>query len=293
MTLLEILHQIINFNDVSRLLPVVSSSLLAGALLGVAAGMIGPMVLARDLSFAVHGISELSFAGAGIALFLGWSVSAGSILGSVAAAVLLSAMGVRARQRNSVIGIFLPFGLGVGMLFLALYRGRTSNKFSLLTGQIVSVDTQDVGVLAAITAGVIVMTLILGKPMWYAAVDPVSARVHGVPTRALSLLFMVVLGLVSAMAVQLVGALLVMSLLITPAAAAARVSARPIMQIGLSVLFAVVSAVGGIVLSLGPGMPISPYVTSVSFLIYLICWGIGGLRVKRGWGRREVAAVPA
>ncbi|MGQ4569361.1 metal ABC transporter permease [Dermabacteraceae bacterium P9123] len=293
MTLLEILHQIINFNDVSRLLPVVSSSLLAGALLGVAAGMIGPMVLARDLSFAVHGISELSFAGAGIALFLGWSVSAGSILGSVAAAVLLSAMGVRARQRNSVIGIFLPFGLGVGMLFLALYRGRTSNKFSLLTGQIVSVDTQDVGVLAAITAGVIVMTLILGKPMWYAAVDPVSARVHGVPTRALSLLSMVVLGLVSAMAVQLVGALLVMSLLITPAAAAARVSARPIMQIGLSVLFAVVSAVGGIVLSLGPGMPISPYVTSVSFLIYLICWGIGGLRVKRGWGRREVAAVPA
>ncbi|MGQ4510386.1 metal ABC transporter permease [Dermabacteraceae bacterium P13147] len=293
MTLLEILHQIINFNDVSRLLPVVSSSLLAGALLGVAAGMIGPMVLARDLSFAVHGISELSFAGAGIALFLGWSVSAGSILGSVAAAVLLSAMGVRARQRNSVIGIFLPFGLGVGMLFLALYRGRTSNKFSLLTGQIVSVDTQDVGVLAAITAGVIVMTLILGKPMWYAAVDPVSARVHGVPTRALSLLFMVVLGLVSAMAVQLVGALLVMSLLITPAAAAARVSARPIMQIGLSVLFAVVSAVGGIVLSLGPGMPISPYVTSVSFLIYLICWGIGGLRVKRGWGRREVAAAPA
>ncbi|MBV7433027.1 metal ABC transporter permease [Dermabacteraceae bacterium TAE3-ERU5] len=293
MTLLEILHQIINFNDVSRLLPVVSSSLLAGALLGVAAGMIGPMVLARDLSFAVHGISELSFAGAGIALFLGWSVSAGSILGSVAAAVLLSAMGVRARQRNSVIGIFLPFGLGVGMLFLALYRGRTSNKFSLLTGQIVSVDTQDVGVLAAITVGVIVMTLILGKPMWYAAVDPVSARVHGVPTRALSLLFMVVLGLVSAMAVQLVGALLVMSLLITPAAAAARVSARPIMQIGLSVLFAVVSAVGGIVLSLGPGMPISPYVTSVSFLIYLICWGIGGLRVKRGWGRREVAAAPA
>ncbi|MBV7412619.1 metal ABC transporter permease [Dermabacteraceae bacterium TAE3-ERU27] len=293
MTLLEILHQIINFDDVSRLLPVVSSSLLAGALLGVAAGMIGPMVLSRDLSFAVHGISELSFAGAGIALFLGWSVSAGSILGSVAAAVLLSAMGVRARQRNSVIGIFLPFGLGVGMLFLALYRGRTSNKFSLLTGQIVSVDTQDVGVLVAITAGVIVMTLILGKPMWYAAVDPVSARVHGVPTRALSLLFMVVLGLVSAMAVQLVGALLVMSLLITPAAAAARVSARPIMQIGLSVLFAVVSAVGGIILSLGPGMPISPYVTSVSFLIYLICWGIGGLRVKRGWGRREVAAAPA
>ncbi|MGQ4538222.1 metal ABC transporter permease [Dermabacteraceae bacterium P7074] len=293
MTLLEILHQIINFDDVSRLLPVVSSSLLAGALLGVAAGMIGPMVLARDLSFAVHGISELSFAGAGIALFLGWSVSAGSILGSVAAAVLLSAMGVRARQRNSVIGIFLPFGLGVGMLFLALYRGRTSNKFSLLTGQIVSVDTQDVGVLAAITAGVIAMTLIFGKPMWYAAVDPVSARVHGVPTRALSLLFMVVLGLVSAMAVQLVGALLVMSLLITPAAAAARVSARPIMQIGLSVLFAVISAVGGIVLSLGPGMPISPYVTSVSFLIYLICWGIGGLRVKRGWGRREVVAVPA
>ena len=95
----------------------------------------------RDLPFAVHGISELSFAGASAALLLGTNVVAGSIVGSLLAAGAIGVLGVRARDRNSVIGILMPFGLGLGVLFLALYKGRAANKFGLLTGQIVAVDT--------------------------------------------------------------------------------------------------------------------------------------------------------
>ncbi|WP_058234434.1 metal ABC transporter permease [Devriesea agamarum] len=284
------LHSILNFDGFTTLVPVVWESLIAGAVLGIAAGLIGPMIQARDLAFAVHGVSELSFAGAGSALFLGVSVTWGSIIGSVVAALLLAFMGVRARQRNSVIGILLPFGMGLGLLFLSLYKGRTSNKFGLLTGQIVSVDQQSLDALCAITLGIAIVLILVGRPMWFAAIDPVFARTRGVHTRALGVLFMLMLGLVCAMAVQMVGALLVMSLLITPAAAAARVSARPGLQWLLSVVFAVVSAVGGILLSLGPGLPISPYVTSVSFAIYLVCWGIGAVRSRGGWGRRGLAS---
>ena len=116
------------------------NSLIAGAVLGLLGGIISVVVMARDLPFAVHGISELSFAGAAFALLIGASVVAGAFVGSVAAALLLGVLGMRARDRNSAIGVIMPFGLGLGILFLSLYDGRAANKFGLLTGQIVAVD---------------------------------------------------------------------------------------------------------------------------------------------------------
>ncbi|MCT1459598.1 metal ABC transporter permease [Aestuariimicrobium sp. p3-SID1156] len=276
----------VNFDNFTDLVPLVQGSLVAGLILGLVAGIIGPMIHARDLSFAVHGTSELSFAGAAIALFLGYNVAHGAIVGSVLAAVLLGLLGARARERNATIGIFLPFGLGLGVLFLSLYKGRSSNKFGLLTGQIVAVDDAQLWTLVAVSAIVVLALAAMWRPLFFASVDPEVAIARGVPTRALSIAFMVVLGLTTAMAVQLVGALLVLSLLITPTSAAAQVTARPLTLAVLSVVFATISAVGGILLSLGPGLPISPYVTTVSFLIYLVCLGLGRLVRGRGFSRR-------
>ncbi len=281
------LHTVVNLDGLDELLPLVHDSLIAGLILGVVAGVIGPMIQARDLSFAVHGTSEISFAGASAALFLGVSVVGGAIAGSLVAAVILGMLGVRARERNAAIGILLPFGLGLGGLFLSLYKGRSSNKFGLLTGQIVAVDSNQIAVLAAVAAVIVGALLIIWRPLFFASVDPEVAAARGVPVAALSIAFMLVLGLATAMAVQLVGALLVLSLLITPTAAAAQVTVRPILITLWSTVFAVVSAVGGIVLSLGPGLPISPYVTTVSFVLYLICRAIGAVRRRHGWARRE------
>lgn len=280
---------ILNFHDFAALVPLVRGSLLAGLLLGVVAGLIGPMIQARDLSFAVHGTSELSFAGAAAALFFGINVSTGAIAGSVVAALILGLLGSRARERNAAIGIFLPFGLGLGVLFLSLYPGRSSNKFGLLTGQIVAVDDAQLTTLAVVTVLVAAALAVMWRPLAFASVDPEVATSRGVPVRGLSIAFMVVLGLSTAMAVQLVGALLVLSLLITPTAAASQLTARPLALAGWSVVFAVTAAVGGILLSLGPGLPISPYVTTVSFLLYLVCLGLGRLRRGRGFAARATA----
>ena len=137
----DIWHQIFNFADYPQLLALVHNSILAGAILGVVGGLISTFVMMRDLPFAVHGTSELSFAGAAGALLLGVNVVMGSLIGSILAAVVIGALGSRARDRNSIIGVLMPFGLGLGVLFLALYKGRAANKFGLLTGQIVAVDT--------------------------------------------------------------------------------------------------------------------------------------------------------
>lgn len=282
------LHTVLNFDGISQLLPLVWGSIVAGLILGIVAGVIGPMIQARDLSFAVHGTSEISFAGAAAALFIGTSVVAGAIAGSLVAAVILGLLGVRARDRNAAIGILLPFGLGLGVLFLALYKGRSSNKFGLLTGQIVAVDQNQIAVLTVVAVVIIAALMIIWRPLFFASVDPEVAAARGVPVGALSIAFMLVLGLATAMAVQLVGALLVLSLLITPTAAAAQVTVRPILLTVWSTVFAVVAATGGIVLSLGPGLPISPYVTTVSFVIYLICRLVGAIRRRHGWARRDL-----
>jgi zinc/manganese transport system permease protein len=279
----DIWHQIFNFADYPQLLALVHNSILAGAILGVVGGLISTFVMMRDLPFAVHGTSELSFAGAAGALLLGVNVVMGSLIGSILAAVVIGALGSRARDRNSIIGVLMPFGLGLGVLFLALYKGRAANKFGLLTGQIVAVDTPQLSWLTGTAAVVLLGLVLIWRPLTFASTDPEVAAARGVPVAALSPVFMLLLGLTVAMSVQIVGALLVLSIACTPAAAAMRVTASPRLVTLLSVIFGVASVVGGILLALGSSIPISPYVTTIAFAIYLICRLIGARRSRRGW----------
>ena len=291
---MSVWDKLFSFQNYAELLGLLHNSILAGALLGLIGGLIGVFVVMRDLTFAVHGISELSFAGAAFALLVGFNVVIGSILGSLSAALLIGFLGVRARERSSFIGVLMPFGLGLGVLFLALYPGRAANKFGLLTGQIVAVDDPQLFWMLGVSVIVIAVLAVLWRPLMFATVDPEIAAARGVPVRALSPVFMIVLGLTVAMAVQVVGALLVLALLVTPAAAAMRVTASALWVPVLSVTFGVTSVVGGILLALGGSLPISPYVTTISFLIYVVCRITGNRRLRRGWARRtELFQPPA
>lgn len=261
--------------DYGAILALVSNSVWAGAILGLVGGLVGVFVIQRDMAFAVHGISELSFAGAAAALLIGADVVTGSILGSLIAAGLIGWLGARARDRNSIIGVLMPFGLGLGILFLSLYSGRSANRFSLLTGQIVSVQSDQLGWLIGISAFVLIALLLIWRPLRFDSLDPQSAAARGVPTVGVSLAFMLLLGLIVAVAVHIIGALLVMALLVTPAAAAMRVASGPVAVPVLAALFGVVSAVGGILLAIMGTLPVSPYITTISFTIYLVCRVVG------------------
>ncbi|MFF4054499.1 metal ABC transporter permease [Streptomyces sp. NPDC001668] len=287
---MSVWHELFTFDNYGELLVLVRNSLIAGAALGLVGGLAGVFVAMRDLPFAVHGISELSFAGASGALLLGMNIVAGSITGSLLAAGAIGVLGTRARDRNSVIGILMPFGLGLGVLFLALYKGRAANKFGLLTGQIVAVDTPQTTWLLATSAVVVTALAVMWRPLAFASADPDVAAARGVPVRGLSFAFMIVLGLAVALSVQVVGALLVLSLLITPAAAAARVTASPVLLPLLSVVFAMTSVEGGILLALGSSIPISPYVTTISFVLYAGCAAVGRHRTRHRGARRTVPA---
>jgi zinc/manganese transport system permease protein len=274
-------------------LPFVQTALAAGAVLALLAGLLGPLVVGRGMAFAVHGVSELSFAGAAGALLIAGTafVGVGALVGGILVAVIFAVLSARARQNDTVIGVVLAFGLGMGVLFQSLYQGRTANKFSLLVGQIVGVDSTQVITLAVVGAVVAVALIALYRPLLFASLDPDMALARGVPTRALGIAFALMLGTTTALGIQIVGALLVLALLVTPAAAATAVTANPVAATVLSVVIAEVAVVGGIILSLSPGLPISPYVTTIGFVVYLVCRAIGAVRLRRS-GRRAVGATP-
>ena len=275
------MERLFDFSDYDQLIPLVQNSLIAGLLLGIMGGLIGVFVMTRDMSFAVHGISELSFAGAAIALLVGLNVALGATFGSIVAAIIIAIMGTRAKDRNSIIAVLMPFGLGIGILALALYEGRAANKFGLLTGQIIAVDDPQVFWLIATSTVVVIALLVIWRPLSFASLDPEVAEARGVPAKALGIIFMLLLALAVAASLQIVGALLVLTLLVTPAAAALRLTASPLLVPILSMVFAAIAVVGGILLALGGGLPISPYVTTLSFAIYLVARVIEKVRVRQ------------
>src|SRR6201991_1189652 len=277
------LARLFSFEGLGDLLTVsfVQNALIACAVLGLVAGALAPLIVSRGMSFAVHGTAELSFTGAAAALLAGISVEYGAVAGAVVASLVFGLLGLRQRERDSVIGVVLAFGLGLGVLLLSLYRGRASNKFGLLTGSIVSVDTTNIGVLAAVAVLVIGTLAVCYRPLLFASTDPDVALARGVPVRFLSVLFAVLIGLTTALAVPIVGAILVLAVMIAPGAAAARVTASPLLATVLAVLFAETALLGGVVLSLAPGLPISGYVAAISFLIYVGCRLFARMRTGR------------
>jgi zinc/manganese transport system permease protein len=256
----------------------VHTALLAGAVAAVVSGAIGTFVVSRGASFAVHAISELGFTGAAAALVLGIDPVLGMIAGSLAVGSLLGVLSLRGRERDSSIGAVLAFGLGVGVLFLSLYQGYATQATNLLFGSIVGVSDGQLRNLAIVAAIVLGGIAVAYRPLLFSSVDPELAEARGVPLRTLSLLTFLLLALTTAEAIQVVGVLLVLTLVITPAAAAQRMTGRPGLALVLSIAIALVSTEGGILLSLEKPWPTSFFISSISFAIYVAARG-------RSWWR--------
>ncbi|MDK8241952.1 helicase [Corynebacterium sp. HMSC067D03] len=257
----------------------VQTTLIACAFLGILSGVMAPLIVLRQMSFSVHATSELALMGASAALLFGLNVGFGAVAGAIVAALVLAALGLKGQQ-DSAVGVAMSFGMALSVLFIHLYPGNSNRALALLTGQIVGVSAQNVMLLAGTTVLVAVAVVVLWRPLLFASADPVMAAACGVPVRTMALVFAVLVGIASAQSVQIVGALLVMSMLITPGAAAAQVTANPVRAVWLSILFAEVSAIGGMVLSLAPGVPVSVFVAFISFGIYLLCRVVAYLKAR-------------
>ncbi|HUD06696.1 MAG TPA: metal ABC transporter permease [Candidatus Saccharimonadales bacterium] len=252
-------------------LPFAQHALLAAAIVAIICGIIGPFVVMRNMAFAVHGTSELAFTGAAAGLLVDSNPLTGALFGTLVFASVIGLLGVRERERDSVIGVILAFGLGVGVLLLSFYRGFAVEATNILFGNIFGVSNGQLLALVLIGIGATIAMLIMYRPLLFASVDPDAAEARGVPLRLIGLLFLLVLAFAVTEAAQIVGTLLVLSLAITPAAAAQRLSARPIMVTLTAISFALLASVGGLLMSLAIGnVKPSVCITSISFAIYVI-----------------------
>jgi len=257
-------------------LPFAQHALLAGTLIAIICGVIGPFVIARQMAFAVHGAAELSFTGAAAGLVVADNPVAGALLGSVVVAALIGVLCEKPRETDSAIGVVLAAGLGLGVLLLSHYQGFATAATNILFGNIFGVSLGELWLLVILAVVVLIAMTVIYRPLLFSSVDPDLATARGVPTRLLGIIFLVLLAVTVTEAAQIVGTLLVLSLAITPAASAQRLAVSPFAVTGISVAFALLATDGGILLSLnGTTVPPTVFVTGLSFAFYVLARLVG------------------
>src|ERR1700674_2501223 len=194
----------------------------AGTIVAIVAGAIGYFVILRASAFAAHALSHIGFAGATGAVVLGVSPVFGLLAFTLVSGMTIGALGNRLRGRDVTIGIVLAWTLGLGVLFISLYRGYATEAYALLFGEILGISATDVAI--TLVAGVVTAVY---RPLLFSSVDEDLASAKGVPVTALSIAFMAILAVAVTEAVQVVGVLLIFALIVTPAAIAVRFTSRP------------------------------------------------------------------
>ena len=265
----------------------VQNAIAAGIVVAIVSGIVSRFVVARNMSFAVHALAELGFTGAAGAILIGASPVVGLLTGTTITALFIGILGVRVRERDAVVGVVMAFGLGLGVLFLTLYPRYATEAFAILFGTITGVNRGDVLLLLGVGIVTLVTLAIVYRPLTFATVDPEVAEARGVPVGALAIVFLLIMAAAVAEAVQVVGVLLILTLLITPGATAERLTARPGRATVYSVGLALFCILGGIILALVTNLPVSVYVTSLSFALYLLARFVAGPMTLGFEGRRR------
>jgi zinc/manganese transport system permease protein len=253
----------------------IQNAFLAGTVVALVAAVVGYFVVLRAQAFASESISEIGFAGSTGGPLFGVSSLIGMFILTILSALGMGALGERVRGRDVETGMVLAFALGLGVLFTSLYASGKNAvaTVSALFGSILSVSRGDV--LTTLISGIVVLLLLafLFRPLLFASIDPEVAQTRGVPIRRLSIMFLVLLAVTTAMAIQVVGALLVFALLIAPAASAARLTHRPLTTIVLSIVLGLgITWIGLILTIVGTGryLPASFYIATVATFTYFV-----------------------
>jgi len=263
---------------------------VAASVVAVIAGITGFFAVLRGSTFAAHAIPNGAFAGAAGAGLLGINVIWGLAVFAVGGALGIGALGTAGRGRKArhdvVTALTLVVMLGLGALFVSVSSQYAQESYSLLFGEVFGVSRGEVlpilglGVAAGLAIGVAFRPLLLTSAV------PEVAEARGVSTRRAELYFLIVMALATSMTVPVVGALLMFSLMIGPAAAARSVTARPGTALALSVLIALATVWLSIALSYETNWPLGFFVGTIGTAFYLIglcarAFGSGRIRPAR------------
>lgn len=265
------------FDDVRTMLQFdfMRSAFLVATVTAILAGLVGYFVVLRQVAFAGDALSHVAFTGSLLAIVVGLNPLVGLFGFTALGGMGMGLLGERARARDEAIGILLAWVLGGGALFLSIYTttGSATNAIvgvNVLFGSIFGLTASQVHLSLVAGGAAIALLLVLARPLLFASLDPEVAAAHAVPVRALSVVFLMLVGVTVAEAVPAVGALLVFSLLITPAAIAQHLLPRPFPALFLSALLALLLALVGLTLGFYTPYPVSFLITALATLAYAV-----------------------
>jgi zinc/manganese transport system permease protein len=250
------------------------SAIIGGILVAVAAGILGYFVIVRQHAFAAHALAHIGFPGATGAVLIGVPVTLGLAVFTVGGALAISLLGKRLSDREIATGTVLTFATGLGVLFNSMTTRSANSVTNVLFGNLLAISTDQLWTFGLFTALLAAVIAVVARPLVFASVNPDVAEAKGVPVRVLGVVFMVSLALVITMAVQVVGTLLLFGLVVTPAAAALAITARPPLVALLSTGIGTACVLVGLLLSAMFNLPPSFVIVSLSFLIWLTAIGV-------------------
>lgn len=250
--------------------PFMQHAYQAGTIVAIVAGIVGYFVVLRRSSFAAHSLSHIGFAGAAGAALVGVSPVYGLLLFTTVGGSSMAVLSPKAANRDISIGTVLAFMLGLGVLFISLYTGYATEAYSILFGEILGISSSDV--LLTLVAGLTILVAVSGvyRPLLFSSLDEDVAEAKGVPTFILGIVFMLLVAVATSIAVQVVGVLLIFSLMVTPAAIAQQLAKRPQRVILISVGVALMATWLGLFIAFYEPYPVSFFITSIVFISYLL-----------------------
>ncbi|MGD9621800.1 MAG: metal ABC transporter permease [Mycolicibacterium sp.] len=253
---------------------------LGGTVVALAAGLMGYFIVVRNSSFAAHALAHIGLPGATGAVLLGLPAVLGLGAFCVGGALVIGALGKRAMDRDVATGTVLAFATGLGLFFNSLATRNSSTLTNVLFGNLLAItNSQLLGFLALLILLAACIAFIY-RPLLFTSVNSQVAEAKGVPVRGLSVTFMVLLGITITMAVQAVGTLLLFALVVTPAATALIMTARPILAMAVSAAIGLVSVWAGVALSAIFNLPPSFVIVTIACAVWLVVWA-GGRMPRR------------
>ncbi len=260
------------FNTISGIFEYefIRHAFMAGTVAAILAGVVGYFVIIRGLSFAAHALGHIGFAGASGALLIGLSPMTGQLLLTLIAALGIGIMGNRISKNDMVIGIILSFCLGLGTLFLHFYGGYAGQAMIILFGNILGVSNYDLKLMTWLTILSLLAMSVIAKKLLFASFEPELAEAKGMSLFWISILFMIIMATAVTLASQVVGVILIFTLVIGPAAISIQWTQHFWTGMSLSILLSVAIVWIGISLSYITDWPISFWISSLVFVIYLL-----------------------
>ncbi len=250
--------------------PFIVNALVTGSAVAVAAAVSGYFMVCRRATFAGHALPNVGFAGAAGAVFLGIEPVYGLFAITILAAIAMGLLARDLRDRDVTVGVIMTLALGLGFLFLALYSGYAQRVYGILFGSILGISVQASRVTAVAAAASLAVLAFLYRPLLFSTFDPELAVARGVPVSLLSVVFLAVLALIASLAVQVMGALLLFTLLVGPAATATRIVKSPLAAIALSTALGLLYVWLGIMVAAANGtVPVSFCIATISFAVYV------------------------